>query len=176
MYRIQRKTIGRFLPVLLLFTAFCFVYFGIPPLLPLRTEPHWPYVALVSVSPETAPDTWSSVPVLLHLSLAALQCVLMVEGALLIWIARKTITSARFLVTLGYEVALVVDIFRLWGRDWFTWILYQMRLGKLCSSASPCLPVSNSKPWVSLAALCIVLVVLGRAHYVLPPSSESQHR
>jgi hypothetical protein len=160
MYRIQRQTIAQLFPVLLLITAWSFVYFGVPPLVPLRTDPHFPYVALVSVSPGATPDTWSSVPVLLHLSLAALQCVLLVEMARLVWIASNAMPVHRFLFTLSYEVALVFDIFRRWGRDWFVWILYQLNLGELCSPATPCYPFSGALPWISLSLLSLLLLSL----------------
>jgi hypothetical protein len=160
MYRIQRKTLAHLLSALLLIGAFALVYFGVPPLVPFRTEPHWPYVSLVSVEPGVAPDIWSSVPVLLHLFLAALQCILLVEVARLIWIASNTMRVHRYLVTLVYEVALAIDIFRLWGQDWFVWISYQLKLGQLCSLPSSCYPFSGAFPWISLSALIIVLTTL----------------
>jgi len=153
MYRIQRKAIARFFPVLLLILAFALVCFGVPPLPPLRADPGWPYVALVSVAPGSAPDTWSSVPVLLHISLAAFQCVLLVEVARLFWIFGNALSVRRFLATLVYEVALVLDMFRLWGRDWYVWILYQVNLGELCPSTAPCFPVSGAVPWFSLLSI-----------------------
>jgi hypothetical protein len=160
MYRIQRKTIASLLPVLLLIGAFAFVCFGVPPLLPLRADPHWPYVALVSVSPGTTPDLWSSVPVLLHLALAALQCVLIVELARLVWISSNAMPVGRFLMTFIYEAALTLDMFRLWGSDWLVWISYQLNLGELCSSDTPCYPVSGAVPWISLSALALMLASL----------------
>lgn len=160
MYRIQRKTIARLLPVLLSITAFAFVYFGVPPLLPLRKAQNWPYVALVSAPPGTTPDIWSSIPAGLHLSLAALQCVLLVEAARLVWIASGAMPVSRFLMTLGYEAALVFDMLRLWGRDWLVWILYQLNLGELCSPDAACYPVSGAVPWVSLSLLALLLVSL----------------
>lgn len=160
MYWIQRKVIERLLPGLLLTGAFALVYFGVPPILPVRTDPQWPYVSLVSVSPGTTPDVWSSVPGLLHVSIAALQCILLVEVARLIWVVNKTMTVSRFLVTLFYEAALVVDMFRAWGGDWFVWIRYQLHLGELCSAAAPCFPISGAVPWISLAALGLALASL----------------
>jgi hypothetical protein len=164
MYWIQRKAVAQLLPMFFLIAAFAFVYFGVPPLVPFRTDPAGPYVALVSVAPEVAPDIWSSVPVLLHLSLAALQCVLLVELARIIWIASNVMRAHRYLMTLLYEAALVIDMFRLWGRDWFVWILYQLKFGELCSSPSRCYPFSGAFPWVSLSALVIVLTsfIVGR--------------
>ncbi len=160
MYRIQRQVIMSVLPVLLLVIAFAFVYFGVPPLLPLRKNPDWPYVALVSAPPGTAPDTLSSVPVLLHLLLAAFQSVLLVEIARLIWSTGNELSAYRLLVTVIYEASLVFDMFRLWGRDWLVWILYQLNLGNLCSSTSPCYPISGAVPWLSLSVLGLTLVVM----------------
>ena len=160
MYRIRREVIGSFIPLLLLFGAFGLVCFGVPSVLPLRTDPHWPLVALVSVSPGTTSDVLSSVPGLLNVSVAAFQCVVLVEVVRFFWIARHVMTPMRFLLTLSYEAALVVDMFRLWGRDWFVWTRYQLRLGELCSATTPCFPVSGAMPWLSLALLGLVLASL----------------
>jgi hypothetical protein len=173
MYRIQRQAIMSVLPVLLLIIAFAFVYFGVPPLLPLRKNPDWPYVALVSVPPGTTPDTWSSVPGLLHLLLAAFQCVLLVEIARLVWSAGNALSAHRLLITITYEAALVFDMFRLWGRDWLVWILYQLNLGKLCSSTSPCYPISGAMPWLSLSALGLTLAVVNLDRVRVNPRQSS---
>jgi hypothetical protein len=160
MYRIRRQTIVTLLPPSLLIVAFGFVFFGIPPVFPVRTETHWPYVPLVSVAPGTTPDVWSSVPGLLHVSFSAFQCVLLVETARLAWVVSKSMNVERFLATFVYEAALVFDMFRLWGRDWLVWVLYQLHLGRLCSSVTPCFPISGVVPWISLSALGLALASL----------------
>jgi hypothetical protein len=161
MYWVRRETVAASLPVLLLFGALGLVYLGVPPVLPVRTDPQ-PGVPLVSMSPGAATDVWSSVPSLLHLLIAALQSVLLVEVVRLIWIFCKEITVVRFLATLMYEASLVIDIFRRWGQDWFIWSLYQLRIGKLCPPSRACFPFSGAIPWLSLCMLGFVLLCLVR--------------
>lgn len=160
MYRVRCEVIARAIPVALLISAFAFVFFGVPPVSHVRNDSHWPCVALVSVAPGTTSDVWSSVPGLLHVSLAAFQAVLLVEAARLAWVTCNTLTVTRFFATLLYEAALVFDMFRLWGRDWLVWMLYQLHLGELCATSSPCFPISGATPWISFSALVLALAVL----------------
>lgn len=160
MYRIRRKTIVRSLPVLLLVAAMAMIWLGVPSVTFLRTEPYWPLVPLVSVPPGTTQDILSSAPGGLHVFLASLQGILLVEMARLFWVAAKELTVSRFMLTLIYEVTLVVDMFRLWGKDWLVWALYQLNLGRLCDPAHPCYPVSGATPWLSLSLLVLILLSL----------------
>jgi hypothetical protein len=159
MHWIRREALISLIPISLLVTAFMFLYLGVPPLLPLRNGSDWPHVALVSVSPGTTPDVRSSVPGLLHTSICVLQCLLLVELVRLMWLVQKVMTPYKFILTLAYQVALTIDTFRLWGRDWFVWILYQLNFGNLCYSAAPCYPRSEALPWGSLLLLVGLLIV-----------------
>jgi hypothetical protein len=159
MHWIRREALISLIPIVLLLTAFMFLYFGVPPLWPLRNGSDWPHVALVSVSPGTTHDVRSSVPGLLYLLISALQCMLLVGLVRLMWLAQKVMTPYKFILTLAYQVALTIDTFRLWGRDWFVWILYQLNIGNLCYSTNPCYPRSEALPWGSFLILVGLLIV-----------------
>lgn len=160
MHWLRRETLVRLFPISLLLAAFTFLCFGVPPLLPFRREAYWPQVALVSVPPGTTPDVLSSVPGLLYVSISALQCVLLVTLVQLIWIAQGSMTSYKFILTLAYQASLAIDMFRMWGRDWLVWILYQLTLGNLCPPNIPCYPVSGVVPWISLSMLGLMLAII----------------
>jgi hypothetical protein len=168
MHWLRREALVKLFPVLFLLAAFTFLCFGVPPLLPLRYEADWPQVALVSVPPGTTPDVLSSVPGLLYVSISALQCTLLVAIVQFLWIAHGTMTSYKFILTVVYQTTLVIDMFRLWGKDWLVWILYQLNLGNLCPPAVRCYPVSGAVPWISLSALGLILaaMMLDRKHSV----------
>jgi hypothetical protein len=159
MYRIRRQALENFLPLLLLVASFCVVYFGLAPVWLLRDAPLGPQVPLVSVPQGTTSDVWSSLPGLLHIWLAALLGILFIEVARLLWIATGVMTVARFVSTLLYELSIVVDMFRLWGRDWLVWAKYELRLGQLCDPVEACFPVSGAIPWFSLLTLLLVMIV-----------------
>jgi hypothetical protein len=95
-----------------------------------------------------------------HVFLASLQGILLVEIARLFWVAAKELTVSRFILTLIYEATLIIDMFRLWGRDWLVWALYQLHLGKLCDPTHPCYPVSGATPWPSLSLLVLLILSL----------------
>jgi hypothetical protein len=143
-----------------LIAAFALMYLGVPPVVPLRDDAHWPLVPLVSISPGISPDVLSSLPGALHILMAALQCIFLVEIARLFWIGSKTLTIGRFILTIAYEAALAIDMFQRWGRDWFVWALYQMRLSELCDLTNPCYPISGTVPWLSLFILGLLLALL----------------
>lgn len=160
MYGLQREMMTRSLPILLLFGALALVYLGVPSVLPLNPDADWPRVPLVSAPAGTAPDVWSSVPGLLQLLFSALQAIVLVEIARLVWILKGTVTAPRYLLTFAYEIALIVDMFRLWGRDWQVWVLHQLSLSELCPEAAPCFPASDAVPWPSMSVLVVTFVVL----------------
>lgn len=160
MHRIRRKTLESLLPLLLLAAPLGMVYFGVGPLLPSLDASLGPHVPLVSVPKGTTRDVWSSVPGLFHVLLAAFQAVLLVELARLFWAATGALTTGRLMLTLLYEGTLVLDMFRLWGRDWFVWGMHELRLGDLCEPTDPCYPVSGAMPWPSLLALGLLLILL----------------
>jgi len=160
MYRIRREIVVRFLPVVLLVSGFAVVYMGMPPLWQLRDPSLGLRVPLVSLPPGTTPDIWSSVPGFLHLLIAGFQAVLLVELARMVWSASSSLTIGRFLLTSLYEVVLVIDTFRLWGRDWLVWALHELRLRELCGPLEVCYPSSGATPWLSLVCLALLAVSL----------------
>lgn len=174
MHRIRRKTIERFFPVLLLVASMGMVYFGVGPLLPFRDASLGPHVQLVSIPQGTVPDLWSSIPGLLHVWIGALQGVLLVELARLSWVVTGAMTTSRFALTLLYDVALVIDMFRLWGRDWFVWGLHELHLGDLCKLTETCFPISGAIPWPSLSVLSLLLLLLLLESRQIPHSFTSR--
>jgi hypothetical protein len=149
--RITRARVGG--PALLLTGSWSMVYFGFGPIWSLRKDSIWPLVPLVSIPQGTTPDVWSSVPGLLSVGIAAAQSILLVEIVRIVWVYSRKMA----ILTLGYEVALLLDWFRVWAGDWYVWALYQLRLGDLCSkSGQPCFPLSGHEPWLSLAMLLLV--------------------
>jgi hypothetical protein len=132
-------------------------YFGVAAAWPLRSDPDWPMVPLVSVPQGMTKDVWSSLPGLLQVGFAIFQSLMVVELARLFWIVNKSMTAWRFALTLAYELCLVLDWVRAWAGDWFIWATYRLNLGELCVPANPCYPVSGAKPWASLLLLIATL-------------------
>jgi hypothetical protein len=159
MYGIRWKVVARFLPALLLASGFVAVYMGMPPLWQLRDPSLGLHVPLVSVPPGTTSDVWSSVPGFLHLLIASFQVVLLVELARMVWSANGSLTPGRFLLATLYEAALIIDTFRLWGRDWLVWALHELRFRELCEPSEACYPSSGATPWPSLVCLVVLLTV-----------------
>ncbi len=95
--------------------------------------------------------------------MAALQGILLVESVRFFWIWVGSMTPGRFFLTLLYDIALAVDMFRLWGRDWFIWAMHELRLGELCDPREACYPVSGATPWLSLFSLSALLLYSFRA-------------
>jgi hypothetical protein len=140
------------------------VYFGIESIWPLRTDSIWPHVPLASVPEGTTADIWSSVPELLRIAVAVAQCILVVELVRYLLVLQGSMTPTWFVLTLAYELALVVDMFRRWGNDWFIWGLHELHIGELCDPSEACYPVTNANPWGSFIILLILLVSYWRLH------------
>ena len=94
--------------------------------------------------------------------MAILQGTLLVVVACFLWSLQGRLTAPRFVLVCTFEIFLVIDWFRVWAGDWFTWILYRLRLGDLCEVNDPCYLLSGEFPWLSLLALALVLVMAFR--------------
>jgi hypothetical protein len=146
------------LSLIFLALSWFLIYFGVKPLWPLRSEPVWPLVALVSVPEGTSPDVLSSVPGILSVALAAFQSLFFVEIAKIILIQKIRVSLFQHLLLLSYELSVVVDWFRVWSYDWFVWGLYRLHLGKLCRETDICYPTTGTFPLVSLFFLSAILI------------------
>lgn len=172
MHRLRRQTLRQLLLSTIMAAPLVMVYFGVEPIWPLRVDSIWPHTPLVSVPEGATADVWSSVPGLLSVAVAAIQCMLLVEVVRYLLLLQGSMTPTWFVGSLAYELALLVDMFRRWGHDWFIWALHELRLGELCDPGEACFPVTDALPWGSFIILCLLLMPLWR----FPSRSGSARR